>query len=105
MTTINALSPSGTAPVSQQSVRPQERRGEESAAPFAKVEDKIEAGPAEPARGPEEVFAQFSAREAPTTPEAARLLALDVRQQLQGLTTGIASVRSGSVLELLRSNG
>lgn len=104
MTTINSLAANGTPPLS---VRPQsqERRTEEAGETGRPaVQDRVESGTSQ-ARSPDEVFAQLSAGQtAPGSADAARLLALDIRQQLQGQSAGIATVRPGSVLALLRNN-
>jgi len=105
MTTINTVSQPGLGALSQQPSRrseaqeSEERASEAPALPQDRVETRETQG-----RSAEEVFADLGqTRTAPANPDAARLLALDVRQQLQGFEGGIASVRPGSVLALLRN--
>jgi len=83
---------------------PQARTQEAAqAGPAAKTpaQDRVEAGAEPPARSVEEVFATLQG-EPPVNADAARLLALNVRQQLQGQDAAIANLRPNSVLSLLR---
>lgn len=111
MSTINSITPQPNLPISANAPQPRapggEERGARPTAPEAAgagegavLQDRVEASET-PARDVDSVFASLQG-EAPTDADAARLLALNIRQQLQGREEAIANLRPNSVLSLLR---
>lgn len=108
MTTINSSLP-GFTPLAQQPVlreqpgsAPRTNEREATEAPVA-VSDQVEAE-SRPVRTADEVFAALEAGAgAALDGDGARLLALSLRQSLQGQEAAIANTRPNSLLGLLRA--
>lgn len=95
-----SLAANAARPAAEEQSRTQEA-AEAGQAAKTPARDRVEAGAEPPARSADEVFATLQG-EPPANADAARLLALNVRQQLQGQDVAIANLRPNSVLSLLR---